>query len=131
VSVSGYATWSSTHFTADELLDPARSGPLAVYAGDGVPNLVKYALGIAPSEVSADSMPEVGRVGDDWVFTYVRPSDRPDLTYEVQVSLNLTTWTTNGVSHVLVSSEAGMEVWAASVPASAGSNVFFRLKVTQ
>ncbi len=40
--------WREFHFTAAELADPAVSGPEATPAGDGLPNLLKYHLGLAP-----------------------------------------------------------------------------------
>src|SRR5690606_18770995 len=49
----GFADWQGDNFTANELADPSISGPDAAPAGDGVKNLLKYALGFAAFEVVA------------------------------------------------------------------------------
>jgi hypothetical protein len=53
------------------------------------------------------------------------------LTYAVEVSTSLTTWTTSGVSHDLISTNpvAGTETWRARYPIAGAANAFFRLKV--
>ena len=73
----------------------------------------------------------MGTSGSEWVYTYTRPGDRSDLTYDVEVSTTLTSWTTSGVTHELVSTDAvaGTETWRARVPLATGANLFFRLKV--
>lgn len=43
-----YAAWQGQYFTAVEITDPAISGDAATPAGDGVPNLLKYAANLNP-----------------------------------------------------------------------------------
>ncbi|MDP1578696.1 MAG: putative Ig domain-containing protein [Candidatus Didemnitutus sp.] len=131
VNASGFASYQQTHFTAGELMDANVSGPLVILTADGLSNLLKYALGLAPKATATTGLPQNSVVGNDWVYTYQRPADRSDLTYAVEVSTNLTTWTMTGVTHELVSSLDGVESWRARVPLSTGANVFFRLKVTR
>lgn len=59
VQVSGPTTtafedWRRSQFSAEELSDPLFSGPSASPAGDGVPNLTKYALGL-PAKIAVTS----------------------------------------------------------------------------
>jgi len=128
---ANYLSWQHSKFTAGERADANISGPNAVYGQDGLPNLVKYALGLEPKQNITTGLPAVSTTGSDWVYTYTRPSDRIDITYEVEVSTDLVNWTTAGVTHELVSSSFGSETWHARYPLVSAANVFFRLKVVQ
>ena len=105
------------------------SGPNAVYEQDGLPNLVKYALGLEPKQNITTGLPVVSTTGSDWVYTYTRPSSVTDLTYSVEVSTDLTNWTSAGVTHEYVSTSGGIDTWRGRYPLASAANVFFRLKV--
>ncbi len=122
-------SWALEHFTAEELLDPAISGPNADPDGDGFANLLEYALGLDPRTAATGGLPEIGVVATDLAYTYTRPVGRSELTYSVQFSTNLTLWTSEGVEHELVSTVNGVETWRGRVPLSAGANLFLRLRV--
>ncbi|MDP2138299.1 MAG: MBG domain-containing protein, partial [Candidatus Didemnitutus sp.] len=126
-----FASWAQSRFTGSELLDANRSGPNAVYGLDGLPNLVKYALGLEPKQNVTTGLPEVSVVGSDWVYTYTRPASVTDVAIAVEVSTNLSTWTSTGVTHEFVSTSGGTETWRATYPLASASNAFFRLKVTR
>ena len=126
-----FNSWLLAKFTPAELADPNISGPNAVYGIDGLPNLVKYALGLEPKQNITSGLPAPSVQGSDWVYTYTRPSDRTDITYAVEFSTNLSTWTTAGVTHELVSSGGGNETWHAKYPLASAANCYFRLKVVQ
>jgi Concanavalin A-like lectin/glucanases superfamily/Fibronectin type III domain len=79
----------------------------AVLANDGVPNLVKYALGLAPQAVAPTDTPIVSlsSISGGYVtLTYTRPDPAPsDLIYTVRVSADGVNWSsgvgaTTGVS---------------------------------
>jgi hypothetical protein len=129
-AAANLASWRQLKFTAGELLNAAISGPNADPDADGYVNLMEYALGLEPKAVSTVGLPTMGTAGSDWVYTYTRPAAATDLTYVVEVSTNLSTWGTAGVSHVLVTSSGGTETWQAKYPLASAVNVFFRLKVT-
>jgi len=46
---SPFEKWQKENFTPEELLDPGISGPDANPSGDGIPNLMKYAMGLDPN----------------------------------------------------------------------------------
>lgn len=123
--------WQQGRFTTAELADPSRCGPNAVYGLDGLPNLLKYGLGLDPKVNVTSGLPETTVVGTEWVYTYNRPASVTDLVYTVEVSTDLTTWTTTGVTHELVSTAGGVDTWRARYLVGAAPNAFFRLKVTQ
>ncbi len=124
-------SWLSTHFTEAELDDEAISGALADPDGDGLTNLLEYALGLDPRNTDTTGLPEMSTTETDWVYTYTRPTDREDITYEVVISTDLSGWSAAGVTHTLISTSGVTQTWQATAPFSAGNNIFFRLKVTQ
>lgn len=58
---AGFAAWQDQEFTAAEVADPAISGPLADPDDSGIPNLLRYALGLGRTDAFADALP-VGQV---------------------------------------------------------------------
>lgn len=123
---SGFGTWLAEHFTEQERNDPQISGPDVKLTPDGLTNLMKYALGFAPRG-PVGALPEPATADNDWTYTYTRPSERPDLTYTVQVSTDLVSWNSDGVEHVQVATGDGVETWRARH--AGGAKLFFRLKV--
>jgi glucuronoarabinoxylan endo-1,4-beta-xylanase len=122
--------WRAVNFGAN-WNNAAVSGANVVTAGDGLTNLVKYAFDLpaaAPAAVPATLSPSAGV----WTYTYQRPANRPDLTYNVEVCTSLTTsaWTTSGVTQSLVTS-GDPQTWQASFTPGNQSQVFFRLKIVQ
>ncbi|MBI3885551.1 MAG: immunoglobulin domain-containing protein [Opitutae bacterium] len=126
-----FDSWRIDRFTGAELADTNLSGPNAVFGADGIPNLVKYALGLEPKQNATLGLPEMSMTATDWVYTYTRPASVTDLAYAVEVSTDLATWTTTGVTHELVSTTGGVETWRARFPLSSAAKVFFRLQVTR
>jgi hypothetical protein len=128
---SNFGSWQAARFTGAELLDASISGPNADPDHDGFANLLEYALGLEPKSVSTAGLPGVGVAGSDWTYTYTRPADRTDVIYTVEYSTNLSTWSTSGVAHELVSSSGGIETWRTRYPLASATNCYFRLKVVQ
>ncbi len=126
---ANFASWRLAKFTAGELLDTNISGPNADPDHDGFANLLEYALDLEPKSASTAGLPQVGIEGSDWAYTYTRPADRADVAYVVEMSVNLTNWST--VTHQLVSTSGGSETWRARYPLASAANCYFRLKVTQ
>ena len=100
--------------------------------GDGLANLVEYALGYQPRVATAAGLPGVTASASEWIYTYTRPAGRGDVSFAVEISIELTDWTTGGVTHVLVSTDpaTGAQIWRGSVERSA-AHAFFRLKVSR
>lgn len=124
---AGYAAWRAAKFTAPEVADDAISGTAADPDRDGLTNLLEYALDLAPKAAASSGLPALAKTATDWTFTYSRPADRPDISYTVEYSTNLTLWSTAG-THVRTATGA-TETWQAQMPLSTGTRVFFRLKI--
>ncbi len=94
-SSAAYGTldrWRQRHFSAAQLADPLVSGPTASPAGDGVPNLLKYALGLDPLvPASPAALPrlELSPAGDVLTLVYQRPRYTPDVSTRPEWSATL------------------------------------------
>ncbi len=88
-----FADWQSVHFTESELVDPAVSGPEAAPAGDGVPNLMKYAMNL-DAKVPFIGSDLVSSAFEDGALTltYLERKDVQDIEYVVESSADLLTW---------------------------------------
>ncbi len=126
-----FASWQLARFSPEQLADPAVSGPNGSFANDGVTNLVKYALGLEPSQDASASLPEISADANSWILTYSRPTTLEDVTFTVQVSTDLATWTATGVTHELQSTVEGRQTWQGRYPKSGATNAFLRLQVTR
>ena len=88
-------TWRRSNFVASQLADPGISGSLAAPAGDGIPNLMKFAFRLNPLTSSAGStalprgslLNEFGR--DYLALTYRKNNSATGLSYNVWVSDSL------------------------------------------
>ena len=125
----GFASWQQGVFTGAELLNPAISGPKADADRDGRPNLLEYALGTDPRSADLQALPAVTEVDGEWVFTYQRPAQRPDIGILAEASLDLVSWNSDEVGHLLVGTDGGTETWQVGYPADDAAGVFLRLRV--
>ncbi len=129
VAVTEFQSWLAIKFTASDLLVPTISGPNADPDHDKLPNLVEYALGLEPQAAGTAGLPVIDTDTTHWLFTYTRPNNRPDITYTVEVSTDLTVWTDAGVTVERITL-GELETWQAKY-SLVEPNAFFRLKVTQ
>jgi hypothetical protein len=130
--LTGFAAWQSTNFTSGQLANPSISGPGATPAGDGVPNLVKYALGLQPFTPAPQPLIGFRMQNGEGVLSYSRPSTTTDVQYVAEVSTDLQNWTTNGESLQLIGTGGnGLQNWEAHYSGAANAQRYFRLKIEQ
>jgi hypothetical protein len=93
---SQFENWREQYFTAAQLSNWSYSGDTGQPAGDGVPNLMKYALGLNPNTPVTSGLPVVGKVtlnGKTYLtLTFTDQSALTDITYNVQVSSDMQNW---------------------------------------
>ena len=137
--------WRLAQFGADSNT-PSIAGNAATPAGDGVSNLMKYALGLDPHAVAnSTSLPAVPTENGHLSLTFKRPVGVSDATYIVEVSDDLLTWnvgssySANGTvpsnsytTEVLNSTANGIQTITVQDNASSpgAARRFIRLKVT-
>ncbi|MCX8108514.1 MAG: hypothetical protein N3G20_06895, partial [Verrucomicrobiae bacterium] len=108
--LTGYSKWKALNFTPAELMNPAISGESASPAGDGVPNLVKYFLGLPPkTPAPADRLPvgELVLIGGQsfLAMRFMRDKMATDLSWEGQIASAIDDWQSECVSAVVHSVE--------------------------
>lgn len=137
---SGFEDWRKQQFSESQLQDSSISGPAADPDGDGVANLLEYALGGQPLASSTDLLPEpevqtveAGNGSRDYlVFTFYQPEAASDLTYIVESSATLQEWSADAVLVDSAPVEGGTEeTYHAPAPLSDSSRTFLRLRVEQ
>lgn len=96
-----FNTWKSTAFPNPvDRANPAISGPNATPAGDGVCNLMRYALGVGPYDPVTHLMPTLIRSETARSFRFLFDPTRTDLIWRVRASHDLSDW-----SHVIFDSQ--------------------------
>ena len=85
-----YQVWRSARFTVAQLGDPAVSGDTADPDGDGVANLLEYALDRLPLAAEAEAPLSLALVGNTVEVSFSRA--RSEVLYEVLASPDLVGW---------------------------------------
>lgn len=134
-----YRAWQAAVFTPSDLANSSVSGDMAAPAGDGIPNLLKYALNLNPYLSGINGLPSNTLIttgsGNYLTITYTQVPAATDITYTVQVSTDLHSWN-SGAGYTLpaVTTPNGnintVTVQAAR-PFVPSSPQFIRLQVTK
>jgi len=83
--------WRRANFSAAELADPSVSGDAAEPANDGLPNLIKYALGLPPQIADANPLAPTMSNGV-FTLTYPQSTAATDVSLDVEWSPDLKSW---------------------------------------
>jgi hypothetical protein len=86
-----YQNWKNLNFGV-QANNPLVAGDAASPAGDGVPNLLKYAAGLYPFARSTTAPPMVSFNGGMLQFTFQRDPGATDATLTVDASSDLSQW---------------------------------------
>ena len=141
VIVTPYRTWQAQYFTAAQLANPAVSGDDADPDGDGIPNLVEYALNLDPEQANTQGLPVVGQTnvgGQQYLtLTYTAVIAATDITYVPQVCGDLTSWASGSgyIAPVSTTNNADGKTQTVVVrdltPITNASARFIRLEITR
>jgi len=115
-------TWRAAHFSAGEA-----SGNAQDFDGDGLSNLVEYALGSDPRVINAS--PAVTLESGYLTMNFSRPRALPDVSYAAEVSSDLVSWTTLPLEIVTDGEVQAMRA-RDTMPSDGASRRFLRLRVT-
>jgi autotransporter-associated beta strand protein len=86
--LSALQAWRQQFF--DTTANSGTAADMADPDGDGVTNLLEYALGTAPDSAASAGRPVLGRAGNFLTLSFIR--SRGDVTYVVEGGSDLSTW---------------------------------------
>ena len=129
-----HAAWKSQWFNAAELADPTVSGDNADPDGDGLSNLVEYALGLNPRVPNSPAVLHSAIENGSLTVTYVRSRAATDVTIIIEDSADLLTWASgSGVTTdpvVIADDGTNQTVKVSDVLSNSTAQRFLRLRVT-
>lgn len=98
-------------------------------AQDGVSNLLKRALALSPLTSAREGLPTLVKDESNLTLTYTKNLAATDLTYRVEWSDDLTTWSSSLVIEQKLSATSLTELWQAVVPLDNSKHRFLHLRV--
>ena len=107
------------------------SGDTANPSGDGMANLMKYALGLDPMHATMTGLPTTVTENGHLTLTYRRVNAATDISYVAQVTGDLSTWTSSGVAEQVLADDGTYQTVKATDPQAASGHRFMRLNVTK
>lgn len=126
---SAFENWLGSYpgLTGDAALEMADPD------GDGVPNLMEYALNLNPMVVDVNHLPQSApEENATFVFTYRRNVAATELTYQVQATETLSSGNWIDVaSQKMAQIDPQTEMWGATLELADGQTVCVRLIITQ
>ena len=126
--------WRNNYFGNPSNVGAGANG--ASPAGDGVPNLIKYALGLNPTNTANPAQLPSGSIqssgGTEYLtLTVNRAAEPPDVTYIVEVSSNLLDgWVSGPPNTATLTNIATQLVVRDNTPVPTATTRFIRLRVT-
>ncbi len=133
-ALSPIEAWRQLHFGSPENTGQGADGNIV--ANDGMPNLMKYALGINPTTPGASAAPTGIRQSGLLKLTFTRRRDATDITYRVEGTSDPTTDWTTLYSSAQTPYEGGQNesspvTVSDNPPSGTPTKRFMRLKVTR
>jgi hypothetical protein len=131
-----FDTWLLSEFGTNAN-NPAISGDLADPDGDGIVNLLEYALNLNPNVASGTGLPteRIDPACGCLSLTYTKVLSAIDLTYTVEASSNPGgSWSTNGITQTVLGSDGITQTNKASDagnPIATSGKRFMHLRVTR
>ncbi len=106
------------------------SGPAAIPAPDGVPNIIRYALGAGPADPVVHLLPTLRQAGDGFGFRFKYDPAISDLRWKITSSGDLEDWSQVIFDSAVDPIPALEEGWLAiDVPFAAAPRGFARLEL--
>lgn len=133
--LTGIAAWFDSYGLPSD--GTGLGSPTAILSGDGITNLMKYALGIDPDMPGYQGNLWTGTVnvsGSDYLgLTYTRPEPAPSgVSYVAEASTDLVNWSTAGLVETLSTPSGGLRSVSVrhGTPIGSEPRQFLRLKIT-
>ena len=127
-----YTLWKFANFGSAATV-AAISGDLIDSQNDGLPNLLKYALGKSPNAPATTGI-TLGNNGTTFTMNYTLASAATDVSTHAWWTPDITNpaaWTTSGVTETMLSDNGTLQRWQATVPMRGNAKISMRLVVTE
>ncbi|WP_367873102.1 chitobiase/beta-hexosaminidase C-terminal domain-containing protein [Luteolibacter sp. Populi] len=131
---ASFAAWQGLAFpVASDRNSPLIGGPDADPRHGGIPNLLRYALGLGSGDDPSEGLPRLARLDDRWQFRFPFDPGRDDIDCVVEATSELGNW---GNAEVLFDSRHDFarerdNGWIVIETSFSESQRFFRLRVVQ
>ncbi len=133
IGEKGYSAWLKT-FSLEGSLALDTASP----ANDGVPNLLKYALGLNPLKVTRSKtdgivagLPLIEVQGSKLLMIYQKDISKSDILYFPEVSRDLVNWSSSEITETIYSTTGTIQTIRAETAIGEDPKKFMRLKVTR
>ena len=108
------------------------AGDTANPSGDGINNLVKYALNLDPLSICSSGLPVVALQNGHMTLTYKRNNAATDLVYIVEGSSDFVNWTSTGITEQILGDDGACQTVIATdpLPSNAPARRYLHLRIT-
>lgn len=132
VTVNGPAQTPLEIWTANQGLTGPDAEALAAPHGDGIPNFVKFALGMpGNAPASPEDLPTAALAGTTLIFTFHRATDAVRYVVESSTTLAPDSWTVeHAIEKNTVPDSVGADI-SVEIPMGSASRKFVRLRITE
>jgi hypothetical protein len=97
------ALWKFQHYTSEQILANAGAADSAKSGADGTANLLRYAWGLDTTVASFPHTPTAAVIGQQLYLHFVRIISATDISYTVEASGDLATWSSGPTVTEIVS----------------------------
>ncbi len=130
-----YQAYLATYFTSQQLADPTITGDSADPDHDGICNLLEYAFGSDPTKANLSQLPAASVQNGYLTISLIERVAPTDVTYTVEVSSDMTTWSsgsgaTTQISATAIDSATQRVVVRDNTLTSAATKRFIRVRVS-
>jgi hypothetical protein len=132
VQPGAYSQWKVANFGANAS-NPAVAGDLVDSQNDGLPNLLKYALGKSPNAPATTGI-TVHTSGGMLTMNYTQASAATDVTVSAVTSADPsdpTSWSSSGVTQTMLNDNGTIQQWQATAAVNGSAALFMKLTVTR